>query len=251
MANYISGTYFTITDVGKVRKTNEDYADIRANAFGQIIMLVADGMGGQNKGDYASNTIGKGLVKEFLEIDKPFTKSKQVTKWLYKAINKYNRTIYNKASGSKDYSGSGTTLTCAVIFEDKIVIAQVGDSRLYWLNENNKLEQLTVDQTYVQYLVATKKISLQEAHTHPDRHKLTNAIGVKYNALVSFSELTYNKQRILICSDGLYNNVPFGDMQSILKSKETPERKCYQLIAFGNSNGGSDNMAVVIWEASI
>ena len=130
------------------------------------------------------------------------------------------------------------------------MVAQVGDSRLYLINQDNKLEQVTTDQSYVQYLVATKKITMSEASTHPDRHKLTNAIGIKYTALVDFKNYEYHGERILLCSDGLYNNVPFYDLQSILKSKESPERKCYQLIAFGNSNGGSDNMAVVIWEAN-
>lgn len=250
MGEYISGRFFTATDVGKVRQTNEDFADARVNAFGQMIFVVADGMGGQNKGDYASNLLGKGIVKEFLDFDKPFTNAKQASKWLYKVINKYNREIYNKAHTDTKYLGSGTTLTCAMLCMGKLVIAQVGDSRLYMLNKNNRMEQVTVDQTYVQYLIATKKISANEASTHPDRHKLTNAIGVKYNALVDFKELPYEKEKLLLCSDGLYNNVPYYDMQSILKSKETPERKVYQLIAFGNSNGGSDNMAAVIWEAN-
>ena len=250
MGDFFSGRFFTLTDVGKVRNTNEDFADARANAFGQIIMVVADGMGGQSRGDFASNTIGKGIVKDFLDFGRPFTKSKQATKWLYKTINKYNREVYNKAHKDTKYIGSGTTLTCVMLFAGKLVVAQVGDSRLYWINDNNKLEELTIDQTYVQHLIATKKITASEASTHPDRHKLTNALGVKYNALVDFKEYPYNHQRLLVCSDGLYNNVPYYDLQSILKSKETPERKCMQLIAFGNSNGGSDNMAVVIWEAS-
>ena len=250
MADFISGSFYFLTDVGKVRTTNEDYADARANAFGQLILVVADGMGGQNKGDYASNTLGKGIIKDFVEFSKPFTNSKQASKWLYKTINKYNRQIYNHAHKYTDYIGSGTTLTVAMLFSGKLLLAQVGDSRAYWINDNNQLEQLTTDQTYVQYLIATRKITASEASSHPDRHKLTNAIGVKYNALVDFKEYPYNHQRILVCSDGLYNNVPYYDLQSILKSKETPERKCLQLVAFGNSNGGSDNMAVVIWEAN-
>ena len=250
MADFISGSFYFLTDVGKVRNTNEDFADARANAFGQLILVVADGMGGQNKGDYASNRLGKGIINDFLSFDKPFTTTKQATKWLYKVINKYNREIYNHAHKYPDYLGSGTTLTCAMLFAGKLLIAQVGDSRLYWISSENRLEQLTVDQTYVQYLIATKKITASEASSHPDRHKLTNAVGVKYNAFVDFKEYPYNRQKVLVCSDGLYNNVPFYDLQAILKSKETPERKCYQLITFGNSNGGSDNMAVVIWEAN-
>lgn len=250
MENFLSGRFYTITNIGKVRKTNEDFADAALNPFGQLMIVVADGMGGQNCGDFASQTIGKGLIKEFKEYEKPFTKNKQVSKWLYKIINKYNRIIYKKAHEDVNFSGAGTTLTVAILYMDKLFYAQVGDSRLYIINKNDKLEQLTVDQTYVQYLVNCKKITASEASTHPDRHKLTNAIGVKFNALVDINEVDYHHEKILVCSDGLYNNVPFYDMQSILKSKESPDRKCMQLIAFGNANGGSDNMAVVIWEAN-
>ncbi|MCR4912095.1 MAG: protein phosphatase 2C domain-containing protein [Bacilli bacterium] len=250
MGDFISGNFHTLTNIGKVRAVNEDFADARLNAFGHLILIVADGMGGQNCGDFASRTIGMGLVQEFLDYEKPFTSSKQVEKWLYKAINKYNRIIYKKAHDDKRFAGSGTTLTCAVIFGGNLVVGQVGDSRLYKINENNQLEQVTVDQTYVQHLVATKKITASQASTHPERHKLTNAIGVKFNALVDIQEYPYHGEKILLCSDGLYNNVPFYDMQSILKSKESVERKCVQFITFGNANGGSDNMAVVIWEAN-
>ena len=74
MGDFFSGRFFTLTDVGKVRNTNEDFADVRANAFGQIIMVVADGMGGQSRGDFASNTIGKGIIKDFLDFGRPLLK---------------------------------------------------------------------------------------------------------------------------------------------------------------------------------
>ena len=246
----IAGSFFTKTDIGKIRSDNEDFADARINAYGQIILVVADGMGGRNKGDYASNHIGKGVIKDFLDFDKPLFSSKQLEKWLYKSINKYNREIYKKSHSDKKFQGMGTTLTIAIICGNFIVTAQVGDSRLYWINLNRQLEQLTVDQTYVHYLKNNKKLTESEISTHPERHKLTNAIGIRYNALVDFKTLPYKGEKLLLCSDGLYNNVPFYDLQSILKSNDSPERKCYQLIAFGNSNGGSDNMALVIWESN-
>ena len=246
----LAGRFFTKTDIGKVRKDNEDFADARINAYGQIILIVADGMGGRNKGDYASKCIGNGLIKEFLDFDKPILKPDALSKWLYKSINKYNREVYQKAHSDEIYKGMGTTLTAVIIGGGFLVTAQVGDSRLYWLDADNKLEQLTVDQTYVNYLKNNKKLTQSEISTHPERHKLTNAIGMRFNALVDMKTIEYHGERLFLCSDGLYNNVPFYDLQSILKGNESPERKCYQLIAFGNSNGGSDNMAVVVWETN-
>ena len=246
----LAGRFFTKTDIGRVRKDNEDFADARINAYGQIILIVADGMGGRNKGDYASKCIGNGLIKEFLDFDKPLLKADALSKWLYKSINKYNREVYKKAHSDEAFQGMGTTLTVVIIGGEFIVTAQVGDSRLYWLDADNKLEQLTVDQTYVNYLKNNKRLTQSEISTHPERHKLTNAIGMRFNALVDLKTIEYHGERLFLCSDGLYNNVPFYDLQSILKGNESPERKCYQLIAFGNSNGGSDNMAVVVWETN-
>lgn len=238
-----------MVDKGKVRQSNEDFADARLNAYGQVILIVADGMGGQNKGDYAAKYIGTNLSKEFFEVSKPFRKTSQVTRWLYKTINKYNRFLYEKAHNDPAYKAMGSTLSVAVLFNGILLTAQVGDSRIYWINENGRLEQLTKDQTYTQHLVSARKIDEYDALTHPDRHKLTNAVGVRYNISIDFVEYPYNNETILVCSDGLYNNVPQYDLQSILKGKDTPERKCYQLITFGNSNGGSDNMAAVVWES--
>ena len=246
----LAGRFYTKTDIGKVRKDNEDFADARINAYGQIILIVADGMGGRNKGDYASRCIGNGLIKDFLDFDKPLLKPEALSKWLYKTINKYNREVYKKANSDDSFKGMGTTLTAVIIGGGFIVTAQVGDSRLYWVNEDLKLEQLTVDQTYVNYLKNNKKLTQSEISTHPERHKLTNAIGIRFNALVDLKTFDYHGERLFLCSDGLYNNVPFYDLQSILKGNESPERKCFQLIAFGNSNGGSDNMAVVVWETN-
>ena len=248
MKNYISGEYFAVTDIGKVRSCNEDFADKRINSYGNILLVVCDGMGGANKGDYASFTLGKHICDSFMDANKEFKKPAKATKWLYNVINEINRDIYKKATEERQYEGMGTTLTAALLFDKYCVIAQVGDSRLYRLNSDNKLEQMTVDQTYVHFLSNNKRISEEEIKTHPDRHKLTNAIGVHPNANVDMTFFEYKGERLLLCSDGLYNNVSHNDIQAILRGNESPERKCLQLIAFGNANGGSDNMAVVIWE---
>lgn len=246
----LAGRFYTKTDIGRVRPDNEDFAEARVNAYGQILLLVADGMGGRNKGDYASKHIGEGLVRDFLDFDKPILKPDALSKWLYKTINKYNREIYQKAHSDEKFQGMGTTLTAVIIGGAFIVVAQVGDSRLYKIDLDSKLVQLTVDQTYVNYLRNNKKLTESEISTHPERHKLTNAIGIRFNALVDLKVFDYHGENLFLCSDGLYNNVPFYDMQSILKGNDSPERKCYQLIAFGNGNGGSDNMAATIWETN-
>ena len=171
------------------------------------------------------------------------------TKWLNKVISEANEKIYNTAQKDKKYQGMGTTLSACLIIKDQMITAQIGDSRIYRLSNDN-LEQLTVDQTYVNYLINTKKLSPEEANSHPERHKLTNALGTKEVVNVDINVIPYNKEKLLLCSDGLYNNIPVKDIYSILKGNDSIERKCLQLIAFGNANGGTDNMAVIIWEAN-
>ena len=248
MGQYLTGSFYAITDIGKVRSNNEDFADKRINAFGNVLLVVCDGMGGANKGDYASSYIGKYLCKKFVEMEDELKNEKQYEKWLYKNINEANRHIYEKAQSKAEFAGMGTTLSVAIIVKDKLITAQVGDSRIYRLGEDKKLEQISVDQTYVEHLKNSKEISQSDIASHPDRHKLTNAIGVRKDALVDLRSFEYHNEIIFLCSDGLYNNVSKSDIASVLKSKDSVERKGKQLIMFGNVNGGSDNMALVIWE---
>ena len=249
MSQYLSGSYHCLTDKGRVREINEDAARGAINAYGNVFLVVADGMGGHLKGEYASNELVEHLIKSFRNIDEEFKNIKVATKWLNKVICEANEKIYQASQKNSQYQGMGTTLSACLIIKDQMIIAQIGDSRIYHLVDN-KLEQITVDQTYVNYLINTKKLSPEEANAHPERHKLTNALGTKPTLNVDISTYPYNKEKLLLCSDGLYNNVPTKDILSILKGNDSLERKCLQLIAFGNANGGSDNMAVIIWEAN-
>ena len=248
MSLYLSGNYFCLTDKGKVRKVNEDSAQCAVNAFGNVFLVIADGMGGATKGDIASSKLVDHLIKSFRNLEDEFKTSKAAMKWLNKVIDEANAKIYKIAQSDASFKGMGTTLSACLIIKDNLITAQVGDSRIYRLGD--KFEQISVDQTYVNYLINVKKISPKEANSHPDRHKITNAVGTKANLNVDIQLFEYRGERLLLCSDGLYNNVPLKDMIAILKGNDNVDKKCLQLIAFGNANGGSDNMAVIIWEAA-
>ncbi len=249
MNNYLTGNYFCCIDRGNVRKTNEDSAKAALNPYGNVILIVADGMGGANKGEYASNTLVNLLITDFVNLPKELKTVKQISNWLNKRISIANEKIFDYAEKNPGYKGMGTTLSLCMIVKNILVTAQVGDSRIYLLKDK-KMKQISVDQTYVQYLVAEKKLSFEEANTHKDRHMLTNAIGVKKKVSVDIQSFEYNGEKLLLCSDGLYNNVPLSVIESTLRGNDSIDRKCYQLISFGNANGGSDNMAVAIWESS-
>jgi len=248
MSQYLSGNYYCLTDKGKVRKINEDYANALINPFGNVLMMVADGMGGAQKGEVASKNLVKYITNEFLSLEKEFKNEKAMSKWVYKVVKEANSKIYLKANSDEKFKGMGTTLSLVLLVKDKLLTAQIGDSRVYLLIDNN-LTQITEDQTYVNYLIKSKGMPKEIANTHPKRHELTNALGTKSHLNVDINIRDYHHERILICSDGLYNNVPESDLASIIRGNDSLDKKASQLIAFGNFNGGSDNMALILWES--
>ena len=248
MSQYLSGNYYCLTDKGKVRKINEDYANALINPFGNVLMVVADGMGGAQKGEVASKNLVNHITHELLSLEKEFKNEKAMSKWVYKVVKEANSKIYLKANSDEKFKGMGTTLSLVLLVKDKLLTAQIGDSRVYLLVDNN-LTQITEDQTYVNYLIKSKGMPKEIANTHPKRHELTNALGTKSRLNVDINIRDYHNERILICSDGLYNNVPESDLASIIRGNDSLDKKANQLIAFGNFNGGSDNMALILWES--
>lgn len=243
-----SGRFAFHTDVGRVRISNEDQACALVNAFGTVLLVVCDGMGGQNKGDYASALAVSYLVDEFKKVNR-FYSTLHVYYWLVQTTRAMNSQIYSESIRNPLYQGMGTTLSVAIIRKNKLFTAQIGDSRIYSL-KNNVLEQLTEDQTYVGYLYRTGQITKEEMATHPKRHMLMNALGVYPTLNIDIKIRKYEKESLLLCSDGLYNNASETTISSVLSNKDTPEEKVNELISIGNNNGGSDNIAVVIWECN-
>lgn len=243
----VTGRYAYKTDIGKVRMSNEDQVAAAVNAKGDIFLIVCDGMGGQNKGELASSMAVSHLIDDFNSSH--FLNSLDVQFWLNRKIRAVNKAINTEARKNPLYRGMGTTLTAAIIYHEYLVYAQIGDSRLYEL-KHNELEQLTTDQTYVNYLFKTGQITKEEMDTHPRRHMLMNALGTYPSVDVEIVVKPYIDQTLLLCSDGLYNNVSEKTIASILRGADSPEEKVNELISIANNNGGSDNIGIVIWEAT-
>ena len=248
MKKYLTGRFSYRTDIGKVRLSNEDQAMALTNASGNVLLIVCDGMGGQNKGDLASSLALHTIVTSF-KSRKGFSNTYLAKLWVSKAIREANKSIYEQSQGNENYRGMGTTVTLLLIIKDTAILGHVGDSRCYFLKNHHDLEQKSEDQTYVAYLVRTGQITPEQALTHPKRHVLMNAVGIYPSASVDVQSFPYLGEEVLLCSDGLYNNVPLEDIASVLKGSDAVEQKVNELIAIGNNNGGSDNIAVVLWEA--
>ena len=143
------GRYSCKSDVGKVRVTNEDRVAAKVNSRGDIFLVVCDGMGGQNKGELASSIAVNHLVEDF--VNARFLSVISAQMWLNRKIRAVNRYIYDEARKNPLYKGMGTTLSAVIIFREFMVIAQIGDSRVYQI-DNGEFTQLTKDQTYVEFL---------------------------------------------------------------------------------------------------
>ena len=248
MKKYLTGRFAYRTDIGKVRLSNEDQAIALTNASGNVLLVVCDGMGGQNKGDLASSLAVHTVITSF-KSRRGFMNAYLGKMWVSKAIREANKSIYEQSQSNPNYRGMGTTVTLLLIIKDMAILGHVGDSRCYFLKNHHDLVQMTEDQTYVAYLVRTGQITQEEALTHPKRHVLMNALGIYPSASIDLKVIPYLNEEILLCSDGLYNNVPVDDIAAIVKGNDTVEMKVNELIAIGNKNGGSDNIAVVLWEA--
>lgn len=242
----IKGRFGSKTDIGLVRQSNEDKAISLIDPQGNVLLCVCDGMGGYMKGDFASKIAIDVVVAAFRSKTKFFFDF-QVKMWIAKVLKSINYSVYTESHDSEKLKGMGTTLCLALFFKNNIYIVNVGDSRCYLL-EKDSIKQLTKDQTYVQYLVDSGKISEEEKLTSKDRHALMNFIGL--NKEVSYSlEIHKNESKtVLLCSDGLYNNSTDKEIFSVLASSDRLDQKINTLIGIANANGGTDNIAVSIWE---
>lgn len=237
------------TDHGNIRDNNEDaalyfrVADQQVTVLKGTLLIVADGMGGHQAGEVASNMATEIISREYFR-EKNNT---SVEKCLRKSFETANNRIYRLASTTSQHKGMGTTCTAIVLTDDAISFAQVGDSRAY-VSRNGIIERITRDQTQVQELVDLGEISEAEAAVHPKRNILTNAMGTKASLTVVTGNLKPGLEagdRVLLCSDGLYDYFNDNEIGEILISGEL-EQVADTFIAGAKSRGGHDNITVIL-----
>ncbi len=226
--------------VGKVRKLNEDAYSFR-NENGILLITVADGMGGHNAGEIASDATVKS-IEEYIFLN-DLTKTKKV---LQHAVLFANTVVFKKSETETGYVGMGTTVTTLLMYEDSIYIANVGDSRTYLLRDD-KLRQITKDHSYVQRLVDSGYLTKSEAKFHPRSNVITRAIGTDESVKVDIFKMDIKCGDVyILCSDGLTNHVEDEYIQQVLKMEIEPDEKIENLINKALEEGGSDNITVAI-----
>lgn len=242
------GTYSFKTDCGMVRPRNEDNVSIVENKeTGDILMMVLDGMGGHNKGEKASTLALKIITDRFLKM-KSYHSMWQIKSYIIKAIKKANKEINILGTNNMEFHEMGTTLVLALIHGNKTLMCNVGDSRFY-VTYGKEIIQVSEDQTYVQFLYRIGKIKKEDMNIHPKRHVLMNALGTYPSISIVSKVIKKPLEKILLCSDGLYNMLDNDEINSVLQMKLTSEEKVKILTRRANDSGGVDNIAIALWEA--
>ena len=233
---------YAMTDIGRTRMVNQDYVFSCVEPIGNLpnLFIVADGMGGHQAGDFASSY----SVKKFLE-SVSLSLQKHPHKIFQDAICYANRELIEKSRVNPELKGMGTTMVALTIVGDKAYVANVGDSRLYHMQE--QLTQITVDHSLVQEMIRIGELTKETARIHPDKNIITRAVGAGKDINVDSFEFTISKDSILLmCSDGLSNMVDDAQLAVLLKSARAPEKIGKKLIETANRNGGKDNIAVIV-----
>lgn len=236
---------FGKTDTGKLRHINQDFIYINNYHIGSLqnLYIVADGIGGHNAGEVASQKV----IEFFVQYIKESKNDVEVLDTLVEAVNYANNEIFKLGQEVEEYNNMGTTVLAVTIKEDKIFIAHVGDSRLYGIR-NGKIARMTTDHTYSIDLFKAGEITLEETETIPQKHMLTRAVGTDKNVEVDALFCDVLKDDIFIlCSDGLSTMLNDEEiLKTINENIKNGEEVVDVLIKKANDNGGKDNIAVIV-----
>ena len=239
-----------LTDVGQVRTVDEDSILAADLSFGVnsesskfLLLAVADGMGGHAKGEEASkialNAIARAVIPDLLN-NTPFTKI------LEKGIQNANQDILDYTAKNPEASGMGTTSVCAVVKDNQIHLANVGDSRAYRVSDD-EICRVTKDHSYVQALIDEGDITEEQAREHPRKNEITRAVGIMPSIEVDTMKLTLDSdESLLLCCDGVIAHLSDDDIHKIIRDSPDPQTACQEIVNMANERGGSDNISLII-----
>ena len=228
------------TNVGNYRKNNEDsyYVNESKNLY-----VLADGMGGHLAGERASKMATEIIGQDFAK-DREIKSIDDAIEILSSSIRDANKKIFESSQENEDYRGMGTTLSSGLILGDVLIYSNIGDSRIYRINE--EMEQITQDDSFVNYLIEIGEITEEEAKNHPKKNVLTKAMGTTSDIEVIVNTLDIKDNDVfLFCSDGLTNMVSDEEIFKIVK-ENSPEEARDMLLDIALKNGGMDNITFIL-----
>lgn len=233
------------TDKGNVRDSNQDAYAVGEFSDEVVWSVVCDGMGGAAGGNIASALAVKVISDKINASYREKMRDASIKNMLDSALTAANIEVYDFAEAQPDLKGMGTTVVCAIVRDNQAYIAHAGDSRAYVISDGN-IRQVTTDHSMVQDLLSRGKITAEEAEHHPNKNIITRAVGVDKNIEIDFEQIDLDdNDMLLLCTDGLSNYVSDGEILELMS-----DGKHYafadRLVQKANSNGGGDNITVVI-----
>ncbi len=234
--------YSYLTDPGKVRDHNEDSVTIVKNSSGEILMAVADGMGGHKGGEIASSIAITNIGKRFMATSTVGNKEDAIA-FIKEIVSEANMMLYKYTTDNPDSAGMGTTIVLALLTKDFLLFGNIGDSSGFVIKDN-KLYKITTDHTLVNLLVKSGELSLEEAKNHPRKNVLMRALGANMNVEMDVFDVETDVDGIFLCSDGLTNMLEPEQVEKVLDSDLSIDEKLQKLIVKCNNRGGTDNISV-------
>lgn len=236
-----------LTDVGRVRKINEDsYKTVESDDY--TYAIVADGMGGHLAGEVASS-LAVNCISEHIEKHlTPELDRFQAMEVIRQGFLYANTRIYEYSCENESVMGMGTTATLCMLRGGFVIFAHVGDSRAYMISDS--ICQITRDHSYVQELVKLGQITPEEAKHHPRRNIITRAMGVENTVKVDTGVKPYSGERLLLCSDGLIDEIEDAELLEAVR-RGTPSECAERLVKMAKDRGGNDNITAVVMEGEM
>ena len=233
--------YSYLTDPGKVRDHNEDSVTIVKNESGEVLLALADGMGGHKGGEIASSIAITHIGKRFMETYK-VGKKEDAIKFLQEIVSEANMLLYKYVEDNPESEGMGTTLVMALLTNDFLLYGNIGDSSGYAIKKG-KLYKITSDHTLVNLLVKSGELTKEQAKNHPKKNVLMRALGANMTVEMDIFDVERDVEGIFLCSDGLTNMLEDVQIESVLDSSLTIDGKLQKLINKANNRGGTDNIS--------
>jgi protein phosphatase len=239
---------YSKSDIGLVRKLNEDAC--RSGVFddGSAWAVVCDGMGGANGGDVASGIAVEKIAAGIIAVCRAGMGDGEIKSAVTGAITRANAAVREKAKDDASLTGMGTTVVVAVVGSGKAHIAHAGDSRAYLLSPGSGIRQLTTDHSMVQEMVDKGDITKQQARIHPQKNIITRALGAEPSIRIDYLDIPFSQDdRLLICTDGLSNYLDDEQINAEAQ-KLDGDGLTAKLVAMAKEAGGGDNITVTLIE---
>ena len=243
-----------LSDIGKTREVDEDsilavpIKHIKKSKMREVcLLIVADGLGGHQKGEEASNIATDSI---FRECSQELPNSTQYNLILEKGIQRANQDILAYATEHPEATGMATTSVCAIVEGNNVVLANVGDSRAYRISNDGEINRITKDHSFVQELVDQERLNKDEAREHPRKNEITRAVGLSSSLEVDTMKLTLDSdESLLLCCDGVNDHLTDDEIQKIVCDLPNPQDACQEIVDMANGKGGLDNISLIILSA--